>query len=105
MNYYLYVIDTPEKDSGATTMEYVLDYNTRKGVITTHRETRQSGQYKGAQFYVTDDTGMIVAIEAHENLLWLEKIPPPAYWKKPKAAVRTVGGLPVPERFCTAGTD
>lgn len=104
MNFYLYVIDTPD-NSQSTTMEYVLDYGPRKAIITTHRENRQSGLYPGAQFYVTDESGLIVAIEAHENLLWLERVPPPDYWKKPKPEKRTVGGLPVPERFCSAGVD
>lgn len=105
MNYYLYVIDSPAEGS-TSPMEYVLDYNTRKGVITTHKENRESGQYIGAQFYVTDESGMIVAIEAHDNLLWLERVPPPAYFVKPKSkGQRTVGGLPVPERFCSAGVD
>jgi hypothetical protein len=102
MNFYLYVIDAPEEGS-TSPMEYVLEYASRAGVIAAHKDNRESGQYPNAQFYVADENGLIVAVEAHDNLLWLERVPPPAYFTKPKTKQRMVGGLPVPERFCSAG--
>jgi hypothetical protein len=84
---------------GKRTVDMALENGTLTVCFKCYRDIR--GAYKDCQFRIENESGQIVGIEVHGEILWLANVPPPKYFVKP--APKT----PAPERpeICMAGTE